>query len=203
MKTARATTLALTAQTADKSAILRRVVTTHAHPSPPGESDLPLDRLARHPLFVVGIDTSSARLACSLPKQKTYVLDADGSPDERRIQLYRAAREFFATLPDGAHVFCEEPLALKNGETTRLLGLAAGAIWAAHVDFNFFWHWMNVSTWKKEIGISQNTKKEFVRPAIEAFPSFKHEDREEFLRFPDLYDAWAIRMTGARLLHTR
>lgn len=141
------------------------------------------------------------RLAASLPRQKTFVADATGSPDERRIQLFRAARAFFETLPDGAHVFCEEPLALKNGETTRWLGLAAGAIWAAHTDCNFYWYWMNVSTWKREIGVGANTKKEFVRPAVEAMPSFRHEDRETFLRFPDLYDAWAIRMTGIRQLH--
>jgi hypothetical protein len=177
------------------------VVTTHAHPSPPGDPNLPLDGVSRPPLYVVGIDTSSARLAASLPKQKTFVFDADGSADERRIQLFRAAHKFFGTIPDGAHIFCEEPLALQNGKTTRLLGLAAGAIWAAHLDYNFFWHWMDVSTWKKEIGVGRNLKKEFVRPAIEEFPSFKHEDREQFLTYPDLYDAWAIRMTGMRLLH--
>jgi hypothetical protein len=155
---------------------------------------------ARPPYYVVGIDTSSQRLAVSLPKQQTFVADAIGSPDERRAQLFRAARDLFATLPDGAHVFCEEPLALKNGATTRWLGLAAGAIWAAHVDFNFYWYWINVSTWKKELGLGANTKKEFVRPAIEEMPSFSHENREEFLAYPDLYDAWAIRVTGFRLL---
>ena len=175
------------------------MASTHAHPPPPGGADLPLGRPTR-PLYVAGIDTSSARLAISLPKHKTFVFDAEGSPDERRMELLRAARSFFKKIPDGAHVFCEEPLALQNGNTTRLLGLAAGAIWAAHLDYNFYWHWMNVSTWKQELGLGRNTKKEFVRPAIEAIPAFKYEDREKFLTYPDLYDAWAIRMTGARLL---
>ena len=152
-------------------------------------------------IYVVGIDTSSARFAASLPKQRTYVFDAEGNPDERRIQLFRAAREFFLKLPGGAHVFCEEPISLANGNTTRLLGLAAGAIWAASTDNDIFWHWMNVSTWKKELGLGANIKKEHVRPAIEALPAFRHEDREEFLTYPDLYDAWAIRVTGVRLLH--
>jgi hypothetical protein len=154
-------------------------------------------------VFVVGIDTSSVRLAVSLPKQQIFVADATGSPDERRIELFRAARECFSTLPDGAHVFCEEPLSLQNGDTTRLLGLAAGAIWAAHVDFDIFWYWINVSTWKKELGLGANIKKEHVRPAIEEMPAFAHEDREMFLRYPDLYDAWAIRVTGVRMLHAR
>jgi hypothetical protein len=114
--------------------------------------------------------------------------------------LFRAARDFFGTLPPGSSVFCEEPLSLQNGKTSRLLGLAAGAIWAAHTDYDLFWHWMDVSTWKKELGLGSNTKKEFVRPAIEAMTAFRHEDREQFLTFPDLYDAFAIRLTGARLL---
>jgi hypothetical protein len=153
-------------------------------------------------MFVVGIDTSSARFAASLPKHKTAVFDAEGSPDERRIGLYRFAHKFFSELPSGAHVWCEEPLSLQNGATTRLLGLAAGAIWAAHLNFDITWYWMNVSTWKMELGLGRNTKKEFVRPAIEAMTAFAHEDREQFLQFPDLYDAWAIRMTGVRILHS-
>lgn len=92
---------------------------------------------------------------------------------------------------------------MQNGSTTRLLGLAAGAIWAAHLEYDLFWHWMNVSTWKRELGLGGNTKKEFVRPAIEGIPAFRHEDREQFLTYPDLYDAWAIRMTGVRLLFQR
>lgn len=160
------------------------------------------EELVQQKLFCVGIDTSSQRLAASLPKQQTFVEDATGSPDERRIQLFRAARKLFETLPDGAHVWIEEPLSLQNGATTRLLGLAAGAIWAAGIDYDLYLNWINVSTWKKELGLGGNTKKEFVRPAIEALPSFKHEDREMFLRYPDLYDAFAIRVTGVRLLHS-
>lgn len=152
-------------------------------------------------LNVVGIDTSSARLAISMPKQEVFVFDAAGNPDERRIELYRAARNLFAKLPTKTHIFCEEPLSLANGKTTRLLGLAAGAIWAAHTDYDLFWYWIDVSTWKKEIGVGSNANKDLVRTAVELFPAFKHEDREVFLTYPDLYDAWAIRMTGVRLLH--
>lgn len=137
-----------------------------------------------------------------MPRAKTFVLDAEGSPDERRITLFRGARDFFGTLPPGSWIFAEEPLALQNGKTTRLLGLAAGAIWAAHLDYDLYWSWCDVAHWKRAIVGKGNASKDEVRDWCEVNPAFKHENREEFLKYLDLYDAWAIRMHGVRALHS-
>jgi hypothetical protein len=50
--------------------------------------------------------------------------------DTRRIQICQEAWLFFASLPERSWIFAEEPLALQNGKTTRVLCLAAGALWA-------------------------------------------------------------------------
>lgn len=171
----------------------------HAIPSPQGSPDPPLDRAALP--FVVGVDTSSARLAVSLPKHKTFVLDVMGSPDERRRELFYGAREFFQGLPTGAWVVCEEPLGLaKNGRTTMILNLAAGAIWAAHLDLDLWWIWLGHSTWKRDIIGRGDAKKSDVRDFCEDNPAFKYEDREQFLIYPDLFDAFVIRLWGIRNL---
>lgn len=77
----------------------------------------------------------------------------DAEPvDVRRMHLHNSFKRHMAVdWPAGMHIFCEEPLALKNGKTTRLLGLAAGAIWAAHLEFDVFWHWVDVASWKKDV----------------------------------------------------
>lgn len=146
--------------------------------------------------YVVGIDTSSKRLAVSLPRAKTFVFDADGSPDERRIALFRAAKQCFVDLPPKTLITCEEPLALKNGKTTRLLGLAAGAIWAAHLECDVFWLWTDVSQWRRATVGNGNATKAQTRLWVEEQPAFADEHLEDFLTYPDLWDAWAIRQYG-------
>lgn len=164
---------------------------------PPGDVLFtPLNKRRPASLYVVGIDTSSARLAVSLPKQKTFVFDADGDADERRIALFRAARTFFKSLPPRTLAVCEEPLSLKNGKTSRLLGLAAGAIWSAHLECDIFWLWADVSHWKKETVGSGSATKAQIRTWVEEQSAFQREDLEAFLRTPDLWDAWAIRDFG-------
>lgn len=101
---------------------------------------------------IYGLDTAGNRF--HLVRSSGELIEASitkGGPDERRAYLHRQARSAFSTLPKGARVFCEEPISLQNGETTRILGLAAGAIWAAHLYYDLFWFWVNISTWKREV----------------------------------------------------
>lgn len=163
-------------------------------PSPPGSPGVSLPRAAR-PL-AVGVDTSSQRLAVSLPGAKTFVHDAIGSPDKRRIELYRAAEQCFSKLPAKSLIACEEPLSLSNGKTTRLLGLAAGAIWAAHLDCDVFWLWVDVSHWRKATVGNGNATKAMTRLWAEEHEDFAVEDLSSFLEYPDLWDAWCIRKYG-------
>jgi hypothetical protein len=146
--------------------------------------------------------------------------------DERRIQITQYAHQLFVAIeddrpasPDPIHVFCEEPLALQNGKTTRLLGLAAGAIYGAFVlsELDATWHWVDQSTWKKSVlgrgikpkgyegtGPKAGWEKEWIREVIVELPGFMAEDsavlRQDFDSQRDLYDAWAIKTYGVRAL---
>jgi Holliday junction resolvasome RuvABC endonuclease subunit len=82
--------------------------------------------------------------------------------DIRRSELYRASVGYFDLLSlksPGCQIFCEEPISSRNGKTNRILGLACGAIWAAHLDFDLMWHWIDIAHWKKQIVGSGNAKK--------------------------------------------
>lgn len=134
-------------------------------------------------------------------------LTCKGETDERRAALFLGARSFFRSLPEGgACVFCEEPLALQNGKTTRLLGLAAGAIWAAHLDFDVTWFWVDVASWKKMVVGKGNASKDQIREFCLGNPAFKHDNEDgrgvnpSFEDQPDLYDAWCLKVYGVRQL---
>lgn len=136
-------------------------------------------------------------------------------PEVSRLELLRAARQFFVGLPSGSSVFCEEPLALQNGRTTRLLNLAAGAIWSAFMVVNpdATWHWVDNVTWKREVlgrGSPPNRGKH--KPWIEEtlltseeFVGWLHQDlgsRADFLDQTDLYDAWCLMRYGVGVVHS-
>ena len=129
--------------------------------------------------------------------------------ENARAALYHEARRFFQLIPRGAHVFCEEPLALHNGKTTRLLCLVAGAIWSAFIQANpdATWYWIDNSSWKREIlgrGSPPNRGKH--KPWIEQtlltsedFIAWLHVDlksRGDFMTQTDLYDAWCLMRYG-------
>lgn len=149
-------------------------------------------------IVIVGIDTSSrgvawAALTVNGALQATgAMVDDDANPDVRRITLFFSTRRFLRDLPDGSHVFCEEPLALKNGKTTRLLGLAAGAIWAASLERDLYWHWVDVASWKKAIVGHGNATKEQVR----AWAVERHGATVANVPVPDVYDALAVAHYG-------
>lgn len=152
----------------------------------------------------VGLDTASNRIHAvhqrtRLAEKRFEVLDiwefhaSKDIPDVRRGELYRSAREFFAALEirsPGCHVFCEEPIAGKNGKTTRLLCLATGAIWVAHLDFDLMWHWVDIAHWKKQICGSGAARK----PEIQEW-SLEHGGQEEWEE--DHHDANGIGVSGA------
>lgn len=118
--------------------------------------------------MIVGVDTASDRWhAVSIRDGGEFFMKGEdkqkGSPDERRHALCRSFHDFLALLidaGDGAavHVFCEEPLALQNGKTTRLLGLVGGALWAQHLELDLMWHWTSNSAWNSWAGIKQSLK---------------------------------------------
>lgn len=165
-------------------------------------------------LVDVGLDTSTKRLAWHGGADGPVgFYDAPGdNPESRRLGLYRRAKSFFESLPPGSWVYCEEPLALpKNGLTTRLLGLAAGAVWAAHLDCDIVWVWVDASAWKgREHGIGLvdikreiGTRKDKVAVAVwgqrrlHGSPDLECR-RWMYDRCPDLWDAWAIREWGVK-----
>jgi Holliday junction resolvasome RuvABC endonuclease subunit len=145
---------------------------------------------------IVGLDTASTRWhAVTLDGDRLdteWFQDDTGNADQRRIMLYHSARLFFRRLPDGTHVFCEEPLALKNGRTTRQLALAAGAIWAAHMDLDIWWHWVDVSTWKHQIIGNGNASKQMVALWL----------NRQHIAYPDqdFYDAHCLALYGRKAL---
>lgn len=140
---------------------------------------------------VVGIDTASNRVhmySSELPNTRqrvwTFKMD-DPNPDARRHGLFAFSRGVFHQLPAGTWIFCEEPIALKNGQTSRLLSLAAGAIWAAHHDFDVFWYWVNISTWKSEVVGKGNASKELIQDHVQTAYDEEFDDE-------DSYDAYCI-----------
>lgn len=173
--------------------------------------------------MVIGLDTRSSALHAVSTRpipggpggETFYAIDRETKSrdkDLERTNLWMAARLLFQQAEDvgkeshrAVHVFCEEPLALKNGKTTRLLGLAAGAIWAAHMEFNIWWHWVDVVSWKKEVVGRGNASKDDIREFCLGNPAFKKDTRDGPWAGgcdsePDLYDAWCLKVYGVRWL---
>jgi hypothetical protein len=143
--------------------------------------------------------------------------------ENRRATSYLSAKAFFGGISRGTgqelHVFCEEPLALKNGKTTRVLGLAAGAIWAAFVEsgglrIGRYWYWVDVAHWKKEVCGKGNLGKPEIRDFCRENPAWEHLSKERpFEMSPpydalfegdhNLYDAWCLMTYGTRAIHGR
>jgi hypothetical protein len=163
--------------------------------------------------YVIGLDTDShgfhavmsGALAAKTSNLYTYRSKVR-SAEIRRIQAFREERDFFKQLPPGCHIFCEEPLALKNGKTTRILGLMAGTIYGAMLAAtdgkNLWWYWVDVAHWKKQVVGHGNANKDMVRQFCRSSPGFSYADDDLaiFERRPDLYDAWCLKTYGVRQL---
>lgn len=165
--------------------------------------------------LVIGLDTDSSGFHwCSnspMPDGSVGSLVARGKDaEDRRPTVLRGALWFFERLPEGdVHIFCEEPLALKNGKTTRVLGLAAGAIWSGFVlaeHPSAWWAWTDVSTWKKAVVGKGNASKEEVAENAQADPGWIELSQGDYGReqtYADvfdtnrnLYDAWSLMRYG-------
>lgn len=145
---------------------------------------------------IIGLDTSTrgwyAVIWSGSHAYEPAYVEARGDADQRRIALYRTARSLFATLTP-CHVFSERPLAMpRNPWTSVQLGLAAGAIWAASVDYDVTWYWVPVSAWKRAVIGDGAADKSAIRRAL------AHVDWP----VPDLYDAHALCIYGRTQLAT-
>jgi hypothetical protein len=165
--------------------------------------------------MIVGVDSATNRVHAVLLSNTGVLIGTwkseskDESPDARRIHL---CREFVRMLgiwtrEPGTHVFFEEPLALQNGKTTRLLGLAGGALWACQLGLDLFWHWVDVAAWKKTHLILTDYAR---RPEIRSLPQ-KHRGKAAIRLWAlehgapngwdeDHYDAFAIAHHGLLVL---
>lgn len=162
--------------------------------------------------MILGIDTDSYGMHVHTDAGRYYSIAMPKKmkdPEERRVLVYAEAKKLFRNiLQNDNDVYCEEPLALKNGKTTRTLCLIAGAIWAAHVEvcttdrIDSRWHWVDVSSWKMRIPGNGNASKEMIRDfcigsqlfAVECLRTVGMEsDHEENL---NLYDAWCLLQYG-------
>lgn len=150
-----------------------------------------------------GIDTASGRVHAVHQRYKKGKFKVIGvwefhankkeGADVRRSELYRSCCEYFAmlaTISPGCQVFCEEPISGRNGKTNRILGLVAGAIWTAHLDFDLMWHWVDISHWKKVICGSGGAKKLQIQEW-----SLKHGGKKKWEE--DHHDANGIGVAGA------
>lgn len=134
------------------------------------------------------------------------------------VDLFYACRDMFKWLPSGSHVFCEEPLALRqNPATTRVLCMTAGVVYAAFVASDVYatWYSVNPATWKKAVlgrGVPPQGQKH--KPWIagtldqdEAFAAWV--ERQGWERTtgdldaePDLRDAWCLMRYGQSVLES-
>ena len=155
---------------------------------------------------VIGLDTATDRwhafswdpkyrMHCHLTGKQWQ------NPDDRRHALYLSAQTYFARLPAATLVVCEEPLGIsKNGKTTRLLGMAAGAIWAAHLHTRVFWVWADIAAWKKQVIGNGNAAKDDIREW--AIPLLGPNDHaaDNYDSEPDYYDAMGLAVYGRMCL---
>lgn len=146
-----------------------------------------------------------------------------GNVEVRRREMFVNARIFFKGAIDSAtvagtdlHVFCEEPLALQNGKTTRVLCMAAGAVWAAFVVESIlngetqpdgpetYWWWVDVAEWKARIVGRGNANKVQIRDYVRANPSWRQlYGNADFESNLNLYDAWCLQIFGSRAIVSR
>ena len=168
--------------------------------------------------MIIGIDTDSHGFHwCSdvpVPDPQTGVMSTQGHAvssygraEDRYSLVFYSALEFFMGLRvPPIHVFCEEPLSLKNGRTNRILALSAGMVLGGFLGSAttyeqhapLFWHWVDNMTWKRHVLKKGNIKKTLIPDIVRAHPAWTEEQREEavFLDDPNLWDAWCILKYG-------
>lgn len=84
---------------------------------------------------------------------------------ERFIAAAVSLRDVAGAPGEPVHLFVERPLALRNPDTNIKLGLAAGALWGAHLRHDVFWWWVQIASWQRMVGVKSGTDK---TPVIKA-----------------------------------
>ena len=155
--------------------------------------------------MIIGLDTAANRWhaaaeggvtgCCPELKGKRWE-----DPDVRRKHLAGTFDLWLADVlaggePSRVWVFCEEPLALKNGKTTRLLSLAAGALWDRGAITGVEWVWVDVATWKRVIIGNGNADKAEIAAWVQFHLGKTYDEA-------DHYDARCLLELGKLVIET-
>lgn len=128
--------------------------------------------------------------------------------DMARAEVFEYSRELFEESDEFDHVFCEAPLALQNGKTTRLLCMAAAAMWCGYVasGSTAIWYWVDPATWKRDVlgGAPPRGMKHkpWIRQrCLELWPeTITDEVLAQFDFEPDFFDAWCLMRYGRQVV---
>jgi hypothetical protein len=182
-------------------------------------------------MIVVGLDTASNRWHavtdrddsvgfCSELKNKAWDCQVKKPPKKKPKGMtadeHRAAHAFEPWLTgllmvDAVAVYAEEPLALQNPATTRVLSLAAGALFdRAHsvarmgqqtgLGHELHWTWIDVAHWKRVIVGNGNADKAAIRQFVLDSGSMADYEVVTYEEEPDLYDSRCLRDYGVAAL---
>lgn len=125
--------------------------------------------------MVIGVDHKSgswhaagrADLArqMSVPFMLSMAKATKGTLDDKRQLLTQRFESFLGAATTLAelrqeplHLFVEHPLALANGKTTLALGMLAGSLWSAHLRYDLWWHWVQISSWQAMVGVTSGDR---------------------------------------------
>lgn len=153
----------------------------------------------------VGVDKDDHRRA-----HDEYQAALRESLDKKRKELARTFGGWLArtalTSGDPIHIYCEEPLALQNPATTRVLSLAAGALFdearvvAEMLGHEVTWVWIDVAHWKRVVVGNGNADKDKIADHVVAIADLSKIDASVFVAEEDLYDAWCLCEYGKRAM---
>lgn len=149
---------------------------------------------ATRPRHVAGLDHASGKfhLVCDNGFwHHLHLTDADGDADDRRQQLFECGRLAFSLLPHHTLIVAEDPIVTRNGRTTKILSLAAGAIWASHLTYPVMWVWCDSNSWKKDVCGKGNISKDEIPAWVEENLGMKFPEEE-----PDYADAACLMRWG-------
>lgn len=160
---------------------------------------------------VIGIDTKSRAFHWYTVGERVTGHDSFTSSqddhDVARAEVYAAAKEMFTEIRP-AHIFCEAPLALQNGKTTRLLCMAAAAVFCGFIasDVDAVWYWVDPASWKRQVLGGAPPRGEKHKPwirrrCLEVWPDeMQGWLLERFDREPDYFDAWCLYQYGRQVV---
>lgn len=180
--------------------------------------------------LVIGIDTKTRAFhwvaSQSIPAGRYGWVSSEKDVELARHELFVGSARLLRGLAldqREVHVFCEEPLVLQNGKTSRLLAMAAAAVQAgfflaAEVNPNMWWYWVDAASWKRSVlgrgappqeyvgDTARSRVKDWIRDQVDAMSAFSawrseaQVDYDTMRMERDLYDAWCLKAYGLREL---